>query len=60
MIKLADEPEPCLNGLCRSPVACAAFGYCRQRNFDADGRPNLPSAEQAEAWRDLAAQRKAE
>lgn len=26
-------PEPCLNGYCRSPIACNAFGYCRQRNF---------------------------
>jgi hypothetical protein len=21
-------------GACRSPVACGAFGYCRERNFD--------------------------
>lgn len=26
----------CINspGGCRSPVACDAFGYCRERNFD--------------------------
>lgn len=26
----------CVNcpGGCRSPVACDAFGYCRERNFD--------------------------
>lgn len=25
--------EPCLKGRCYSPVACNAFGYCRERNF---------------------------
>ena len=22
---------------CRSPIACGAFGYCRERNFDFPG-----------------------
>jgi len=26
-------PEKCLKGYCRSPVACNAFGYCRERNM---------------------------
>ena len=25
--------EKCLKGYCRSPVACAGFGNCRERNF---------------------------
>ncbi len=32
-------PEPCLKGRCWSPMACNAFGYCRERNFAADGDP---------------------
>jgi len=26
-------PEKCLKGYCRSPTACNAFGYCRERNM---------------------------
>jgi hypothetical protein len=31
-IKLPDFG--CLNDICRAPLACWVFGYCRQRNFD--------------------------
>ncbi len=27
----------CLKELCRAPVACNVFGYCRQRNLDDRG-----------------------
>jgi hypothetical protein len=29
------QGRKCLSGFCRSPVACDAFGYCRELNFDA-------------------------
>jgi len=29
------QDRKCLSGQCRSPVACDAFGYCRELNFDA-------------------------
>lgn len=30
---MADLPEPCLKDQCRSPLACDAWGYCRERNM---------------------------
>jgi hypothetical protein len=27
------EKFPCLSGRCLSPIACNAFGYCREKNF---------------------------
>ncbi len=27
---------PCIDTLCRAPVACGGFGYCRQLNFPRD------------------------
>ncbi len=27
------QPEPCMKGRCRSPVACGGWGYCRERNI---------------------------
>lgn len=34
--RLAQATGPdreCVRGLCRSPIACGAFGYCRVRNL---------------------------
>lgn len=33
------QPEPCLSGHCRSPLACDGFGYCRERNLNDHGPP---------------------
>lgn len=51
-------PEPCrwglaTNGRCHSPIACAGFGYCRDRNI-IDG---VPDEETAAQWRVEAAHR---
>jgi hypothetical protein len=43
------EPEPCIDGQCRSPLACNGFGYCRERN-----RGGLPTPEVANLWREQA------
>lgn len=54
----ARQPEPCLaasdwaQAICRSPIACAGWGYCRERNA---GR--LPDAATQAAWRRQAEQR---
>ena len=34
---------------CYSPVACGGFGYCRERNWDYNGRPVDPEPFKA-AW----------
>lgn len=51
-------PEPCHWGLatkgrCYSPVACGAFGYCRDRNI-LFGQPDEVTAAK---WREEAASR---
>ncbi len=51
---MADLPEPCLEERCWSPVACGAFGYCRERNM----RGITPTTTIVERWRRVAAQRK--
>lgn len=43
------SPEPCLNGRCFSPMACADWGYCRERN---EGR--APSKDEIAARREVA------
>lgn len=48
-----DQPEPCIDGPCRSPVACRGFGYCRNRNRD-----HLPTDEEAKEWRERASKLK--
>jgi hypothetical protein len=50
------QPEPCLSGhgeRCYAPVACEAFGYCRERNTF-----GLPDKETAKKWQMAAAERK--
>ena len=48
-------PEPCFNNeRCWSPIACNAFGYCRERN---DGK--AVSDSMIEKRRELAAARRA-
>lgn len=57
---MINGPEPCFSsfatGRCYSPVACASFGYCRDRNL-LHGVP--ANEEAAAAWRLEAEQRKA-
>ena len=52
-------PEPCITsfktGRCYSPVACSAFGYCRDRNL----KYGIPTAGQAAKWREEAARLRA-
>lgn len=43
------QPEPCISGYCRSPVACGGFGYCRDRNRD-----GVPGEVVAKEWRERA------
>lgn len=38
----------CLKERCLSPIACAGFGYCRERND-----LGLPTEEEAAEWRRL-------
>ena len=42
--------RPCGGSWCRSPTACADWGYCRQRNIDAGGMRNVTREDQ-ETWR---------
>lgn len=37
--------RPRCQSYCRSPIACSAFGYCRQRNSN-----GLPDKETERAW----------
>lgn len=37
---------------CHSPLACATFGYCRDRNIQAGGMKNV-SPEDQEQWKQL-------
>ena len=59
-ITCCNGPEPCLSshatGRCYSPMACGAFGYCRDRNI----KLGLPSDEIAKQWRADAAKTKRE
>lgn len=52
--KCINGPEPCITsfstGRCYSPIACEAFGYCRDRNL----KFGLPDEVTAEVWRALA------
>lgn len=50
-------PEPCLDGQCRSPVACGGWGYCRERNAPLRG---APSEDQVERFREIARSRATE
>jgi len=61
----SQQPEPCLGGTgthdqqgrCYSPLACSAFGYCRERNV----RHHGPVTEKLrKEWQAEAAQAKAE
>jgi len=38
-------------GVCRSPVACGGFGYCRERNFDGTPMTEAKLARNREAQR---------
>jgi hypothetical protein len=42
----------CLRDYCWSPVACGAWGYCRQRNVDAGGMKNV-SPDDQKLWKSL-------
>ena len=54
----SSQPEPCLSaadfapGVCRSPIACGGWGYCRERNRD-----GVPNRSGQDAWREEAALR---
>jgi hypothetical protein len=46
------QPEPCMkmqqgDTFCRSPIACNAFGYCRNRNI----LFGIPDESTAEQWK---------
>jgi hypothetical protein len=46
----------CLSKVCRAPLACGSFGYCRERNFDGNGMAPEQVArrlrESLAAWRE--------
>ncbi len=46
-MRSSDRPR-CRKARCFSPIACAGFGYCRERNCD-----GLPSEAEAAEWRRL-------
>jgi hypothetical protein len=40
------------DGRCYSPMACATWGYCRERNIQAGGMKNV-TPEMQDEWRKL-------
>lgn len=56
-MNINDGPEPCLSRHCRSPLSCAGWGYCRQRNME---DPGAPTERQIQEPRSIASARNEE